>query len=132
MKKQYVSVILPTYNERGNIGLLIDAIYHELTGYEHEVIVVDDNSDDGTYAHVVEKACPFVRVFLRIDNRGLAYAIRFGIEQAHGSVIIVMDSDFNHQPQYIPFMLRQLSYYDCVTALRFISGGRMNSFFVII
>jgi dolichol-phosphate mannosyltransferase len=122
-----ISVILPTYNEKGNILSIIEAIHAALVNYEHEILVVDDNSPDGTFNAVVDHHYPYVRAILRIENRGLANSIRNGLENAKGTVFIIMDSDFNHQPKYLPFMIQAISYYDCVTASRFLYGGKMDS-----
>jgi dolichol-phosphate mannosyltransferase len=122
-----VSVVVPTFNEVGNIVPLVRAIQDALNGYRYEVLVVDDNSPDGT-AHAVRTAFPSesrVRVIVRTQDPSFARSIRTGIEEAHGDVIVVMDSDFNHQPQYLPFMIDSLRYYDCVTGSRFLYGGRM-------
>ena len=124
-----ISVILPTYNEKGNILSIIEAIHAELVDYEHEILVVDDNSPDGTFKAVLDRAYPYVRAILRTENRGLANSIRNGLENAKGTVFIIMDSDFNHQPKYLPFMIQAISYYDCVTASRFLYGGRMDNRF---
>jgi dolichol-phosphate mannosyltransferase len=97
-----VSVILPAYNEKDNLVPLIADIHKYLTAYHHEIIVVDDNSPDGTYGAVRDLNLPFVKPILRVDNRGLANSIRYGIENAKGDAIVVMDSDFNHKPEYLP------------------------------
>lgn len=123
-----VSVVLPAYNEKDNIILLISAIHQVLGNISHEIIVVDDQSSDGTYESVVRINDSFVRVFLRRENRGLAAAIRYGLERARGESIVVMDSDFNHQPEYLPFMLRSLESYDAVFASRFLAGGGVTDY----
>lgn len=122
-----VSVILPAYNEKDNLVPLIADVHKNLTAYDHEIIVVDDNSPDGTYGAVRDLKLPFVKPILRVENRGLANSIRCGIENARGDTIVVMDSDFNHKPQYLPFMVDSLRYYDCVAASRFIYLGKMNT-----
>jgi len=122
-----VSVILPAYNEKEGILSLIDAIHNELSSYDHEILVVDDNSPDGTYNTVLNAGLPYTRTILRREDRGLAKSIRCGLENTDGNVFVVMDSDFNHQPKYIPFMIQSLNYYECVTASRFLYGGKMNS-----
>lgn len=125
-----VSVILPTYTERNNIVPLIEAIQHELNGagITHEVIVVDDNSPDGT-AQVVRDRFgqdEAVRLFVRTEERGLATAIAFGIHQAKGECVAVMDTDFNHDPAMLPQMVKFLEYYDIVIGSRFVMGGGME------
>jgi dolichol-phosphate mannosyltransferase len=122
-----VSVIVPTFNESGNIVPLVRAVQRALAGYPLEVLIVDDNSPDGT-ADVAGKAFagdPTVRVLVRRADASLAKSIRTGLEAARGDVLAVMDSDFNHRPEYLVFMVEALRYYDCVTASRFLYGGRM-------
>jgi len=122
----YVSVIVPCFNEAGNILPLVEAIHKELEFVRHQVVVVDDNSPDGTYALVKNAGLDYVKPILRTVDPSLAKSIRTGLEEADGNVFVVMDSDFNHQPKYLPFMIKSLEYYDCVTASRFMYGGSMN------
>jgi dolichol-phosphate mannosyltransferase len=126
-RAEKVSVVLPTYNEKGNILPLIDAIHNELVDYGHEILVVDDDSPDGTHQVIVDRNYPYVSVVVRRENRGLANSIRCGLEKANGSIFVIMDSDFNHQPKYLPFMIESLHCYDCVSASRFLYGGKMDS-----
>ncbi|OGN90446.1 MAG: hypothetical protein A2Z70_02445 [Chloroflexi bacterium RBG_13_48_17] len=124
-----VSVILPTYNEKGNIIELVDTILGQLSplNITSELIVVDDNSPDGTGKLVQEHyaANNDIKVFIRTDVRGFATAIRYGIEKSSGDVIAVMDTDFNHDPMMLPRMIKFLEYYDIVVGSRFTSGGGM-------
>lgn len=128
-----VSVILPTYNEKGNIIELIDIIVEQLLPMKlgTEIIVVDDNSLDNTgklaHDHFVESK--EVKVFIRTEERGLATAIRYGIEKSSGDIIVVMDTDFNHDPKILPQMIKFLEYYDIVIGSRFTVGGGMYSKF---
>lgn len=122
-----VSIIVPAYNERENIVPLVREIKEALSGRALEVVVVDDDSPDGT-ARAVEEAFPgdpAVRVIVRRGDRGFAKSIREGIEKSRGEVVVVMDSDFNHQPRYLPFMVQSLSHYDAVFGSRFLYGGMM-------
>ena len=129
MKNTLVSVIVPCYNEAGNIEKLIDEIDKNLDFVQYEIIVVDDNSPDGTYEIVKSLNCDFVVPILRTENRGFANSIRCGLENAKGNIFVVMDSDFNHQPKYLPFMIKSLEFYECVSASRFMYGGAMDSRF---
>jgi len=129
MEKNFVSVILPCYNESGNILPLIEAIHKELNFCKHQVLVVDDNSPDGTYQLVRNKNYEYVKAILRTTEPGLAKSIRAGLENADGNILVVMDSDFNHKPSYILQMVKNLRYYDCVSASRFLYGGSMNNRF---
>jgi dolichol-phosphate mannosyltransferase len=127
MMNSKVSVVLPTFNERGSIVKLVLAIHDALRGYDHEILVVDDNSPDGTYDVVDKSGLSYTRAILRTEDKGFAKSIRCGIENAIGDVIVIMDSDFNHQPKYLPFMIDTLNHYDCVCASRFIYGGSMEN-----
>ncbi len=124
-----VSVILPTYNEAENIVELVQAIIQNVPpGWEHEVIVVDDNSPDKTWQRVHDcfKDDPSVVPILRTVDRGFAKSIRAGIERAQGEQILVMDSDFTHDPVEIPKMLHVGQVYDIVSGSRFAPGGNMQ------
>ena len=125
-----VSVILPTYNERGNIILLVEAIQEELgrAGISYEVVIVDDNSPDGTAHSARERfeGDPRIRLFVRTEGRGLATAIAYGIRQAGGDCVAVMDTDFNHDPAMLPQMVKFLEYYDIIIGSRFTMGGGMD------
>jgi dolichol-phosphate mannosyltransferase len=126
-----VSVILPTYNEKGNIGELIRAVEGCILsmGDAGEIIVVDDNSPDGTAAVVQSmQTQPGVSLtcYIRAKERGLATAIRFGIERATGDCLVVMDTDFNHDPCLIPQMVRELEHYDVIIGSRYVKNGGME------
>ena len=124
-----VSVILPTYNEVGNIVPLVrDIIRHLPTEWDREILVVDDNSPDGTYetARNAFGDDPSVRVILRTTDRGFAKSIRHGIEIAVGDTVVVMDTDFTHDPVEIPRLLHIAELYDIVSGSRFCAGGNMQ------
>ncbi|MBF0386271.1 MAG: glycosyltransferase [Candidatus Omnitrophica bacterium] len=124
-----VSIILPTYNEAGNIVALIREIVLNIPReWAHEIIVVDDNSPDGTYQMVRDafSGDPAVVALLRTMDRGFARSIRAGIDAAQGDQIIVMDTDFTHDPVEIPRLLHVGVVYDIVSASRFCSGGNMQ------
>ncbi len=127
------SIILPTYKERDNIVELINAIFSYLPedGYNAEVVVVDDNSPDGTADAVRENFDNHERVklFVRVDERGLASAIRYGIEHSSGEILVFMDTDFNHDPAIIPQMIKFLEYYDIIIGSRFVMAGGMEDRF---
>jgi dolichol-phosphate mannosyltransferase len=124
-----VSVILPTFDEVGNIVALVRAIQEHIpAAWEREVIVVDDDSPDGTYAAVREAFAgdPTVVPVLRTRNPGLAASIRAGLELACGDRVVVMDTDFTHDPVELPRMLRVSEVYDLVSGSRFCPGGSMQ------
>lgn len=129
MAKIKASVILPTYNEAGNIIQLVQEIRQELNSkrISHEVIVVDDDSPDktGLLTQKYFSKTPEVRAIIRRKERGLATAIREGIELAVGEIIVVMDTDFNHEPKLVPRLIEKCRKYDLVVGSRFIRGGGM-------
>ncbi len=124
-----VSVILPTYNEAGNIGPLIREIIKNVSPRSYEIIVVDDDSRDGTSEIASELASRNIniKVFVRKDERGLASAIKYGIERSSGNAIVVMDTDFNHPPDKIPLLLNHLENFDVAIGSSYIDGGGMSS-----
>jgi dolichol-phosphate mannosyltransferase len=126
-----VSVIVPTYNEAGSIVAFLGELLTVLEKHEidHEVLVVDDASPDGT-ADLVEShfaGREQVRLLRRHGSRGLAVSIRDGLARAEGDVFVVMDSDFNHDPQVVPLLLKVLADFDLVSGSRFAPGGGMYS-----
>lgn len=127
-----VSVVLPSYNERGSLEKLLPALSEvlEKNGYrDRELIVVDDNSPDGT-AEAVRKLQtlePSIHLFVRMNERGLASAVKRGIQEASGNVVVVMDSDFNHHPDDVPRLLKHIDAYDIVVGSRYVQGGAMET-----
>jgi dolichol-phosphate mannosyltransferase len=128
-----VSVILPTYNEAGNAVPLIADLHAALAGISHEIIVVDDNSPDGTSAAVATAAAarhwPFVRVITRTSDRGLTKSIRTGIAEAHGAIVCWMDCDFSHPPDVLPRLVAAVRTggADAAVASRFMPGGSQKA-----
>ena len=124
-----VSVVLPCFNEKGNIVALIDSIQLQLQDFDFEIIVVDDNSPDGTYAYLLSQNLDRVKVIKRSDEPSLALSIEAGLKASQGDYLVVMDSDFNHRPRDIKILLSNLRFFDCVMASRFVYGGRMDTRF---
>lgn len=93
-----LSLILPTYNESENLPTLIPMITEALKVVPHEIIIVDDDSPDRTWdvAEKMKKRFPHLRVVRRIGKRGLSSAVTDGFAVAHGKVLMVMDSDGQH------------------------------------
>ncbi|HSM05497.1 MAG TPA: glycosyltransferase [Longimicrobiales bacterium] len=123
-----LSIILPTYNEAENIVPLVRALMSEVPkGLTYEIIVVDDDSPDGTFQAVRDAfpGPPVVSV-LRTEDRGLARSIRAGMERSTGKLVLVMDTDFTHDPGLLPTMLHLGRAYDVVVGSRFCPGGGMQ------
>lgn len=123
------SIILPTYNERDNIIDLIRSILDcvEPGGLDYEIMVVDDSSPDGTAMAVRECFADDQRIQALVrTERGLATAIKHGIRNSSGEIIVVMDTDFNHDPRMIPQMVKFLEYYDIIIGSRFVMAGGME------
>ena len=124
-----ISVVLPTYNERDGISELVGEILAVTrgAGLDAEVLVVDDDSPDGTAAHVEEtfRGDAAVRVLVRRGERGLAGAIHRGLLEARGETLVVMDSDGNHDPVLVPLMVRCAEDFDVVIGSRYVLGGGM-------
>lgn len=120
------SIVLPTYNEKGNIEKLIQAL-SALLPWPAEFIVVDDNSPDGTAAAVRElmASIPGIRLIVRTEQRGLVSAIQRGIDESLGQVVVWMDCDLSLPPAKVPELIRQIVEHgaDAAIGSRYIPGG---------
>ncbi len=124
----HVSVILPAYNEAQNIVPLIHALKRHLR-VSHEILVMDDNSPDGTARAASDAFAndPTIKVHVRTADRGLARSIRDGILRSTGTKVIVMDTDFNHDPGLVGRFVELSASYDMVIGSRFCAGGGMEN-----
>ncbi|MBP7114405.1 MAG: polyprenol monophosphomannose synthase [Candidatus Peribacteraceae bacterium] len=105
-----LSLVLPTYNEAANITALVDNIDGVLQNMPHEVIVVDDDSPDGTWkvAEGLTRKHPALRVLRRVGRKGLSSAVMEGFDMAQGDVLAVMDADGQHDAMLLHTMLASL------------------------
>ena len=121
-----VSVILPTFNESENIIPLIERIIKNLSG-EKEILVVDDDSPDGTSRLVSEQYSnsPVVRLITRRDERGLTSAVQRGIDESKGDIIVWMDCDLSMPPEKIPELVGKITDegFDVAVGSRYVEGG---------
>ncbi len=128
-----VSIVIPTYNERENILLLLETLQEQdrkNKDYTYEVVVVDDDSPDDTAEEVAKKfKPPFLKLIVRKNERGLGTAIGKGMADASGEVVVGMDADFNHDPEILLDLVKKLDRCDLVVASRFIKGGGMDNKF---
>jgi len=122
-----IYLIIPTYNEKNNIKQLIPKIF-DLGIKELYILVVDDNSPDGTgdLVEQLKEQHQNLEVLHRQQKSGLgkAYVAGFEIALAKGAdLIIQMDADLSHEPKYIPDFLEAITNYDLVLGSRYIKGG---------
>jgi dolichol-phosphate mannosyltransferase len=122
-----LTVVVPTFKERGNIVPLVNKLDQALAGVRWEVVFVDDDSPDGTADAVraLSQRDARVRVIQRIGRRGLASACVEGALSSAAPVIAVMDADLQHDETILPAMLRRLTTenLDLVIASRYTEGG---------
>ncbi len=130
-----VVVVTPTYNERENVLPLLSAVQEAMaeTGYDTHILVVDDNSPDGTGQAVREAQQTSGNVHLLVgEKRGLGAAyvrgIRHALDELSADAIVQMDADFSHLPQDIPRLLAELDRgADFVIGSRWLEGGKIPS-----
>ena len=120
------SIIIPVYNERENLEILLPFIFENING-SSEVIVVNDESGDGTFDYcnnLTRNGYPTLHCLNKRDRKGLASAVVSGIHFARYENIIVMDGDCQHNPIHLPAMFEALEDHDLVVGTRyFIEGG---------
>jgi dolichol-phosphate mannosyltransferase len=125
-----VSIIVPTFNERGNVGELVKRIASCMHDVSWEVIFVDDDSPDGT-ADAVRAIGGFdarVRVVQRVKRRGLASACVEGMLASTVPFVAVMDADLQHDESLLPEMLKVLRTepIDIAVGSRYVAGGSVG------
>lgn len=110
MTKRLVSIIIPAYNEAGNILVIYEALARVLPPlYRYEIIFVDDGSSDQTLSIIKNLSLKHREVLYLSFSRnfGHQYALKAGIDHARGDAIITMDADLEHPPKLIPKMLSE-------------------------
>ena len=125
------SVLLPTYNERRNLPVLVWLLQKTFTEHDldWEIIIIDDASPDGTLqvAQQLQKLYSPLRIVLkpRAGKLGLGTAYVHGLKYATGNFVIIMDADFSHHPKFIASMIRtqKSGDYDIVTGTRYAGDG---------
>jgi len=127
-----IALVIPTYNERENVSLLIPKIYKVFKKSKTigQILIVDDNSPDGTWKIVkaLQKEYDTLHLLRRSAKKGLGSAYRAGftyvLETIKADVIFEMDADLSHDPRSIPSFLQMISCgYDVVVGSRYIEGG---------
>lgn len=124
-------VILPTYNEVENIGVILDKLIK--LPCELDILVIDDNSQDGTIDVIKNfmKTYDNISLIVRVNERGLGTALQRGYKEAYErgyDIAIQMDADLQHPPEIIPNLISLIENgYDVVIASRYIEGGGVSN-----
>ncbi|CAN6297299.1 unnamed protein product, partial [Urochloa humidicola] len=130
--KRAYSIIVPTYNERLNVALIVYLIFKHLPDVNFEIIIVDDGSPDGTQDIVkqLQQVYGEDRVLLRARPRklGLGTAYLHGLKHAAGEFVVIMDADLSHHPKYLPSFIRKQKETgaDVVTGTRYVKNGGVH------
>ncbi len=129
-----LSIVVPTYNERENLPILVKKIGEVLKGLDFELIIVDDDSPDETWklAQEMKKEYPFIKVLRRVGERDLSTAVLDGFKQANGDVLAVMDADLQHPPEKLLNMYKKIEEgADIVIGSRYVEGGEIEEWSII-
>lgn len=121
-----VAVVVPTWNERDNIGVLIPQLAEVLQPYDYQIVVVDDGSPDGTGDVVREhsRADPRVVLVQRAGKAGLASAVLAGAKASQGEIVVMMDADLSHDPKTVPALIEKVAGgSDVAVGSRYMTGG---------
>jgi dolichol-phosphate mannosyltransferase len=119
-----ISVIMPTFNEAGNLPELIQRTQKTLKK-DFEIIVVDDNSPDGTgeVVKMMQRERPWLRLVVRENERGLPSAIKRGIKEARGQIVAWLDCGLDMPPEKIGEMMTSIPDWDIVIGSTFVKGA---------
>ncbi len=123
------TLVIPTYNESQNLPILLEKVFRAFndSGIDGRVIVVDDDSPDGTWRRADELKKKYARleVLRRIDKRGLSSAVLDGFALSDSAVLGVMDADLSHPPEKIPELLAPIfkGEADIVVGSRYVESG---------
>ncbi len=132
-----IVIVMPTYNEVKNIGMMIDILagqkFSELKPAEMQLLIVDSASPDGTADIVRQKMISYPNVYLlEGESRGLGDAyikgFKYAMLQLHADAVVEMDADFQHDPEYLDSMIATFSNgADYVIGSRYMPGGSLPS-----
>ena len=126
-----ISIVIPVYNEKNNISLLISKITSNINRIKHEIIIVDDSSDDGSkdILKKLSKKKNLKIIFRKEKIRDLSKSCRDGFEKSKFDKILVMDGDLQHNPKYILRMIKIMKNKNCdvVVGVRDLINSRVKS-----
>ncbi|MBN1871811.1 MAG: polyprenol monophosphomannose synthase [Candidatus Omnitrophica bacterium] len=117
-----LSIIIPTYNESENLDDFIRDVAKSLDKVDHEIIIVDDGSPDGTgkIAESLKNRYKNIKVLHRLRKRGLASAVMDGIKESGGDIVATLNADFQHPAEYLSVFYDYLNKYDVVIGSRYV------------
>ncbi len=120
-----ISVVVPTYNEAENIEDILRKIDEVLAEREFEILVVDDNSPDGTAEIVrkVQKDIDEVRLMVKEGKSGIGAAYTDGFDEVDGDILLQMDADFSHPAESLKDLIEEIDEYEVVIGSRNVEGG---------
>lgn len=121
-----LSVVAPMFNEAGGAAALVDEIAQALGDIEHEIVIVDDCSTDGTLSALREarKKLPQLRILVHETNAGQSRAVQTGVMAAKAPVIAMLDGDGQNNPFDIPALYKTLTASDAPEGLAMVAGER--------
>ncbi|MCB4755703.1 MAG: glycosyltransferase family 2 protein [Elusimicrobia bacterium] len=120
-EKPYLSIIIPIFNEEGNLTSLIQSLLKACAAYAHEIIAINDGSTDGSAEELgaLAKITPSLRILSLKRNFGQTAALAAGIDHAQGDIIVPLDGDGQNDPEDIPRLIEKLKEgYDVVSGWR--------------
>jgi dolichol-phosphate mannosyltransferase len=129
-----LSIVIPAFNEEGSIEETIQTLYAKLIDekIDHEIIVVNDNSTDGTLSLLKEisKRVSTLEIYTNSGPNGFGYAIRFGLDRFNGDCVAIVMADLSDDPDDLVRFYRRLLVgdVDCVFGSRFIKGGKVFNY----
>jgi dolichol-phosphate mannosyltransferase len=128
-----LSVVIPAYNESESISETLLKLYERMEneGLNHEILVVNDNSNDSTLEvlNQLKHQIPTLMVCTNSGPNGFGYAVRYGLERFSGDVVVIMMADLSDSPDdLVKFYHKIVEGYDCVFGSRWIKGGAVYDY----